>query len=62
VAGPPRSPVSWNAGHFLKLGRLNGDWVRVAGLGIASPFTLLAHTLIEPPMRSTALVQWAASW
>jgi hypothetical protein len=26
-------------------------WVRVAGLGLVSLFTLLAHTLIEPPQQ-----------
>jgi len=28
-----------------------GHWVRVAGLGLVSLFTLLAHTLIEPPQQ-----------
>jgi hypothetical protein len=28
-----------------------GGWGRVAGLGIVSLFTLLAHTLIEPPQQ-----------
>jgi hypothetical protein len=28
-----------------------GSWVRVAGLGVVSLFTLLAHTLIEPPQQ-----------
>jgi hypothetical protein len=26
-------------------------WVRVAGLGVVSLFTLLAHTMIEPPQQ-----------
>ena len=26
-------------------------WVRVVGLGLVSLFTLLAHTLIEPPQQ-----------
>jgi hypothetical protein len=33
---------------FLARGR---HWMRVAGLGIVSLFTLLAHTLIEPPQQ-----------
>ena len=28
-----------------------GHWARVAGLGLVSLFTLLAHTLIEPPQQ-----------
>jgi hypothetical protein len=28
-----------------------GHWVRVAGLGMVALFTLLAHTLIEPPQQ-----------
>jgi hypothetical protein len=28
-----------------------GHWVRVLGLGLVSLFTLLAHTLIEPPQQ-----------
>ena len=28
-----------------------GHWVRVGGLGLVSLFTLLAHTLIEPPQQ-----------
>jgi hypothetical protein len=28
-----------------------GHWVRVAGLGLVSLFTLLAHSLIEPPQQ-----------
>ena len=33
---------------FFARGR---HWVRVAGLGVVSLFTLLAHTLIEPPQQ-----------
>ena len=33
---------------FFARGR---HWIRVAGLGVASVFTLLAHTLIEPPQQ-----------
>jgi hypothetical protein len=29
----------------------HGGWVRVIGLGLVSLFTLLAHTLIEPPQQ-----------
>ncbi len=29
----------------------HGGWVRVVGLGLVSLFTLLAHTLIEPPQQ-----------
>jgi hypothetical protein len=28
-----------------------GSWLRVAGLGLVSLFTLVAHTLIEPPQQ-----------